>query len=395
MRLTIIDRYVFREIAAAFAFTFAVFLSAGLIVGFVPLLQKGMEKGLELTLILFQMLVSALPGTLVTVLPLSMMIAVLLGLGRMAADNEIAAIKSSGISVLRLFPSVAVMGLVGCALSLLCTLILIPRGIAEGRRLVQEATTAGADAGIEERTFFDRLSNLILYVESIDHATGVLSRVFIRESSDPDEVRTILAQKGKLTPDPERKALILDLRKGTILKEDRGGDSSGTLAFEGYVFRWPLEQAGSKPSPPSFEELSIAGIRQRIKAIDDAGLVDTPETQGYYRRVHVFARMLICQRFVHPLACLALAFAAFPLGVLYLGKSRLNNVALGLVAIFIYYALTLTTERMARSEIAPPELILPLPPLLFMVVGAYLSRCVDRERTPRVVGIIRKLSARR
>ncbi len=105
IRLRIIYHYVFREIVVSFVFAFAVLLVAGLIAGFLPLLQKGMESGLELTLILFQVLASALPGTLVTVLPLSMMIGILLGLGRMAADNEVAALKSAGISVLRLLPA--------------------------------------------------------------------------------------------------------------------------------------------------------------------------------------------------------------------------------------------------------------------------------------------------
>ena len=239
VRPAIIARYVFREAVVSVLFCFAIFLITGLIAGFLPLLQKVMEVGgLDLTLILFLVLISALPGTLVTVLPLSMMIGILLGLGRMAADNEVAAIKSAGISILRLLPPVLLLGLIGFALSLVCTLILIPRGISDGRRLMQEAATKRADAGIEERTFFDSLKNLILYVETIDSATGVMSHVFIRESSQPDEVTTILAQKGKVAPDPSGKAFILNLRNGTILKEDRRGDSTGSLAFESYVFRY-------------------------------------------------------------------------------------------------------------------------------------------------------------
>ncbi len=136
-----------------FLFCFAVFLAAGLIAGFLPLLQKGMEAGLGLTLILFQVLISALPATLVTVLPLSLMIGILLGLGRMAADNEVAAIKSAGVSVLRLLPPVLFLGLIAFILSLVCTLSLIPKGVSAERRLMQEAVTQRADAGIEERTF--------------------------------------------------------------------------------------------------------------------------------------------------------------------------------------------------------------------------------------------------
>ncbi len=395
IRLRIIYRYVFREIVVSFVFAFAVLLVAGLIAGFLPLLQKGMESGLELTLILFQVLASALPGTLVTVLPLSMMIGILLGLGRMAADNEVAALRSAGISVLRLLPPVLLLGVIGCALSMVCTLVLIPRGISEGKRLMQRAATQRADAGLEERSFFDSLPHLIIYVDSIDRSTGVMTRVFLRESSQPNEITTIMAQKGKLVPDPEGKALILDLRNGTILKEDRQGDSTGQLAFQTYVFRFVLPKPDASASAASFEELPISEILKRLKTRDKKeALNDSPLAKAYYRRVQVFSWILIIQRFTYPLACLALAFAAFPLGVLNLGKSRLNNVSLGLVVIFIFYALTLTTERMARSDLAPPWLVLPLPSLLFIASAAYFSRCVEQERFPRILVALKGLVSR-
>jgi len=389
----IIDRYVFREVAASFLFCLAIFLLAGLIAGFLPLLQKGMEAGMGLTLILFQVLINALPGTLVTVLPLSITIGILLGLGRMAADNEIAAFKSSGISVLRLLPPVFVLGVVGFALSLTCTLILIPKGISEGRRLMQEALTKRVDAGIEERTFFDKLKNLILYVEKIDPSTGIMSRVFIQESSQPDEVTTILADKGKADPDPEGKSFILHLRNGTILREDRNGDSTGSLAFESYTFRYPLDQANLDKSP-AFEEMSIGGIRERVKNVTRVKPTDSAEVLAYYQRVHTFARILIVQRVTYPLACLALALVAFPLGALNMGRSRLNNVSVGLVVIFAYYAFTLATERTARSGLAAPELVIPLPPLVFIGAAIYFMLCVAQERIPGIIRLAQQVILR-
>ena len=58
-------------------------------------------------------------------------------------------------------------------------------------------------------------------------------------------------------------------------------------------------------------------------------------------------------------------------------------MSLGLVAIFIYYAFTLATERMARSGVAPPELVMPLSlPRASLVGSAYLMRCLRLERMP-------------
>lgn len=385
---TIIDRYVFREISVSFVFCFAVFLVTGLIAGFLPLIERSMQYGLDLTLILFQLLISTLPTTLVTVFPPSVMIGVLLGLGRMAADNEITAINSAGISIVRLFPPVFLLGMIGFGLSIFCTLYLIPRGTSEEKKLIQKALKTRPDAGIEERTFFDRFGdNLIVYVEKIDPETGIMSRVFIRESSDPDDVKTILAKKGKAFPDPEGKAFILHLRDGTILRANRSGDYTGSISFPTFVFRYPV----ARQHHPSFEELSISEIRERVKTITEPKPDDTPEKLGYYGRVRQMASIIITQRFSHPLACLALAVMAFPLGVIRMGKSRLNNVTLGLFVIFAYYALTLATERVARSGLAPPEIVLPFPFVVFMVTAVYLTWCARMERLPGVVRLARSL----
>jgi lipopolysaccharide export system permease protein len=380
----IINRYVFREVTVSFLFCLAIFLLAGLIAGFLPILQKGMVVGMSFTLILFQVLINALPGTLVTVLPLSMTIGILLGLGRLAADNEIAAIKSSGISVLHLLPPVLLLGIIGFVLSLICTLSLIPKGISEGRKLMHEALTKRVDAGIEERTFFDKLKNLIVYVEKIDPSTGIMSRVFIQESSQPDEVTTILAHEGKSVPDPEGKSFILYLRNGSILREDRNGDFTQGISFEAYKFQYPLDRANLNTAP-AFEEMPISGIVARVNSITRPQNTDSPEVLNYYQRVRTFARILITQRFTYPLACLALALVAFPLGVLNMGRSRLNNVSVGLVVAFAYYAFTLAAERMARSGLAPPELVIPLPPLVFIIAAAYFMHCVAQERVPGII----------
>ena len=389
--MKIIDKYVFREISVSFLFCFAIFLVTGVIAGFLPILQKGMESGLELTIILFQALANALPGTLVTVAPLSIAVGILLGLGRMASDNEISAIKSSGISITRLLPPVLTLGCLGFCLSLLCTLVLIPKGISEGKRLMYEALTKRIDAGIEERVFFDSLKNMIMYVEQIDSSSGLMSRIFIRESSKPDDVTTILAKKGKVATDPEGKSFIMDLRDGVVLKEDSRGDSTGNLAFESYVFKYPLAQMNLEKEQKSLEELSISEIRERIQTITRETEDGTDQSRAFKRRADIFARILILQRFVYPFSCIALAFISFPIGLVNFGKGRLNNVSLGLVAIFGYYALTLAAERAARSYLIIPEIAVPAPPLLFVVFSVYLIDRVRRERLSTVASIFHKI----
>ncbi len=73
-----------------------------------------------------------------------------------------------------------------------------------------------------------------------------------------------------------------------------------------------------------------------------------------------------------------------------MGRSRLNNVTVGLVVAFAYYAFTLAAERMARSAVAPPELAIPLPPFVFIIAAVYFMHCVGQERIPGIVGIAQR-----
>jgi lipopolysaccharide export LptBFGC system permease protein LptF len=221
-----------------------------------------------------------------------------------------------------------------------------------------------------------------VYVEKIDSDSGIMNRIFIRESTNENEIAVILAKKGKSLTDPQGKAFVLELKDGIILKSNRQGELLGSLEFESYVFRYILDQTGLEAASKSLEELSISGIRARVEEVTIAKENDPPEVVAYYNRVKLFARVLIMQRITHPMACLALAFAAFPLGALNLGKSRLNNVSVGLAVVFMYYAATLAAERAARSAIAAPEFVMPLPPVLFIILALYFVRCVRLEKMP-------------
>jgi lipopolysaccharide export system permease protein len=382
---SILDRYIFKEIFAAFAASFLIFLMTGLIAGFLPLLQKVMESGSGLAVVLFRMLINALPGILVTVMPLSLTIGTLMGLGRMAADNEIAAIKSSGVSISRLAPPVMIIAFLTFCLSLWCTLDLIPRAITTGHDLASKAASSGAGAAIKERAFFDKLEGLILYVGKMDPESGEMGQVFLRESTNPEEKTTIVAKTGRVTPDPQGADLILELRDGVILREGSHGSLTGSVAFKSYLFRYMAHREQGDNRRKSMEEKSIGQIREMIASMDPDKPGLDPQMRSYYQRVNTLGRVFITQRFTYPLACLALALVAFPLGLLNLGQSRMNNVSAGLVAIFVYYALTLVSERAARSGLGPPELVLPLPGLLYIAFGLYFIRCVRLERTPWII----------
>lgn len=110
---SLIWRYIAREVCAIFlaAFLIQLLVSAGLLA--YRLVQR---EGLRFSLVwpvLFKLSTLSLYYTI----PVSLLFAVTLGVGRLVADLEITALKANGVSYLQMFVPILVLGLLGTALT--------------------------------------------------------------------------------------------------------------------------------------------------------------------------------------------------------------------------------------------------------------------------------------
>src|SRR5260370_34185852 len=103
--ISVIDRYVLRELTAPLWFSGALLTFFLLLDRIYNLTDLVITKGVPLHLVM-QLLVFMMPSFLALTLPMALLVAVLLAGGRLAGDLEVVAFKSAGVSVLRLFPPV-------------------------------------------------------------------------------------------------------------------------------------------------------------------------------------------------------------------------------------------------------------------------------------------------
>src|SRR5258708_12095818 len=68
-----------------------------------------------------------LPTSLTFSIPMGVLVGILIGLSRMAADSEITAMRASGVSVMRFVKIVGIFGLAAWTLPLLNSTIVAPR----------------------------------------------------------------------------------------------------------------------------------------------------------------------------------------------------------------------------------------------------------------------------
>src|SRR5215468_5890951 len=127
--LKILDRYMIKEVTPPFALAVGVltfFLVIDRVYHLTDLvITKSVPFHMVLGLLLFM-----LPGVLALTVPMALLVAVLLAGGRLAGDLEVAALKASGVSPLRLF--VPFLGIAVVVSGVVAVLTLLAAPAASG-----------------------------------------------------------------------------------------------------------------------------------------------------------------------------------------------------------------------------------------------------------------------
>src|SRR5215831_123952 len=140
------------------------------------------------------------PVALIYTLPMGVLVGVLIGLSRLAADSEITAMRASGIGVWNFLRILSIFVLAAWLLALINGIYLAPLSEAALGRLQDRLKTSQASFEIQPRVFYEGFPKLVLYVQDVHSEPGAAlwKHVFIADLSDPRAPRITLAREGIL-----------------------------------------------------------------------------------------------------------------------------------------------------------------------------------------------------
>jgi lipopolysaccharide export system permease protein len=199
--LTVLDRYLLRELIAPFALGVTLFTFFLIIDRLYQLTELVITKGVPFHLVL-QLLVFMLPSFLAYTLPMALLVAVLLAGARMAADLEIVACKAAGLSLWRLFRPVLVAGLLVSLAGAGLTLYLTPAANRLFQQQLFVILQSRAVSALTERVFNTSFSDVMIYVEEISASQVGLRGVIVSDERDPSVSRIITAREGRSGASP-------------------------------------------------------------------------------------------------------------------------------------------------------------------------------------------------
>jgi lipopolysaccharide export system permease protein len=160
--LRIFDRYVLRQVITPF-------LLALLLLTFALEIPPILDQGERLIThgaswgVIIRVLATLIPQSLGVTIPMALLIGVLIGLGRLAADREIVALEACGVSPARLLRPLAVLALVATTATAYVMIVALPAANQTFREIVFKLIMTGTQTTVTPRVFFTEFPAKVIY----------------------------------------------------------------------------------------------------------------------------------------------------------------------------------------------------------------------------------------
>lgn len=214
--MRLLSRYLLRQLAGPF--TFALSALTGLLLlnqvakRFGDLVGKGLPPD-----VIIEVLLLFLPFIVALTLPMAVLVAVLYGFSHLAADNEITAMRATGVSVAQMLRPVFIAGVGMAALNFLFIDQVLPRSNARLRTLQMDIGRIRPTLTMKEQVV-NGLPPTEFFIRSgrIEQGTGQLRDVTIYDLSLPSARRIIYADSGAMMFETGGTTLRLVLYQGEV-----------------------------------------------------------------------------------------------------------------------------------------------------------------------------------
>jgi LPS export ABC transporter permease LptF/LPS export ABC transporter permease LptG len=360
----ILDRYVIKELGPPFAIGVGVFTFFLVIDRIFQLTDLVITKNVPFALVM-PLLAYMLPAFLALTLPMALLVAVLLVGGRLAGDLEVAALKASGVSPLRLFRPFLAVGIVVTLLIAWLTLVVGPWSSGAFQRQLFLILQSRASTGIKERTFSATFSQFVIYVDEVSASQVRLKGLLVSDERNPEQSRIIVAREGRLLSDEATRRITLRFLDGSISESDVGDRRRFRQTyFSLYDMTLPVDSpiaAVSREEKPE-KQMPVRQLLAEAQRLRREGQPSAP----YYVELH--------KRFAVPVAALVFTLVGFPLGIRSHRGGRAAALALSFGIVVGYYILYNSMEGFALRGRIPAGVAVWIPNAILAVMGALLLR---------------------
>lgn len=362
--MKILRNYFFKE------FLGPLFLALG-VLSFVMVLVGNLKKiadlvinkGLDLFTVL-KLFLFMTPYIVTYALPIAVLVAVLMSLGRLSSDNEIVAIRASGINLFSLVLPLLVIGII---LSL--TLVVFNDRASSYahyayRKILREVGIKNPTAALEEGVFINSFEKYVLFIYRIDQKKNKLSNVRIYEpQGEGKPTRTIVAKSGEFIAVPENNLIRLKLMDGTSDEPDPESPTNFyKLNFKTYFMNLNLTQSHGKGEVEKKpKDMTIQELRNQISKLKKENIDPSPLITEINEKLSLAA------------SCFVFMVLGIPLAIMTRRREKSINIGIAVLIIVAYYSLFIGCEALGIQGRISPQIAMWIPNALFGIIGVILT----------------------
>lgn len=371
--------YLLKELLGLF------FLSVGIFTFIMVLSRIGkladlvINRGVEIKDIALLIVYSS-PPYLTFTMPMAFLLATIVVLGRLSGENEILALKASGVNLRCLFVPVGALGCVVMIASLLNTNLLLSGSAEAFRNTLLNIAKKGISIEDKEGIFNDSIPGVVIYIDKVNTETRRLAGIIISDDRDEGVKQTITAASGAVNLDVSSLDISFLLESGAVHRWEKKTDSYRSLSFTNYIFSMNLmsvlphnRELRRKPYEMSTRDLARA--RAQAKGAERYDL-----------------SLELYKKFSIPFASIAFILLAVPLGIRHRSEGKFIGVVYSLLIFISYYILVALIENVGRVYSLPALLVTFTPDLLFSAAGVYAVKRLNFEQQGIAVNLLKRIS---
>jgi lipopolysaccharide export system permease protein len=348
----VIDRYVFMEMIGPFlvgVVGFVLVMAVDLLFTMADLI---INKGVPLWAVV-KLLVYKLPSIMVLTFPVSTLFATAMCLGRLSKDNEIVALRTSGINLFRISIPIILIGILVSLASYFTNEKLVPHANLVSTKLIRQIIYKKPLPEVKENVFFKDAHERYYYARRVDLEKKAMESIMVFEVTEEKFPRVILSQQATFS------GKVWDLKNGVIHKYDE----NGFLKYEANFANMKLtvsDDVMNFDDHKSSQEMSSGELKNMIAVLDKGG------ASTYAMRTELLMKYSV------PITCFVFALIGIPFSLPSPRSGRTWGMVVTIVFMFTFYVFASIFRSLGKGGVLPPAVAAFTPQLSFTVIGGLL-----------------------
>lgn len=383
--LKVTTRYLASSFIPPFVLGFVFFIAFLITFYMFRVIDLIVNKGVDLATVIIMVMnlsVSFFP----LAAPLASFFATIYTLNKLSEDSEIIAMRSFGMTKLKIYMPFLVTSLLICITINSLYSVFIPKANAAFKNTIVKLTSAGMLTSIKSGQFFTDIPNATLFAEDVSEGGNNFKDVFLHViDKNKSEQKIIFANTGSLikiyADQWHAPSLRLHLKEGNIIKMDEHGNEVEKILFREYDF--PVFNSDSamtmldKDSMKTNTELKAIIEKKRIKYNEALKTKLNPDETNVLKLTYFRTQVELYSRYAVFPQIFLFVFLGFSLGIKRGRGGGGSNSAKAIIYLLGYYIVYFFLISLAQKAKLDPMVANFGPSLLLFLIAIRFYKKLD------------------